>query len=197
MTIATHPSATEVPIDGSVYASSTLSGEAPGAGGTVTYSVYDNAACDATGLVTTLGPVSTTGGAVGNSPPWTPTSAGTYYFVASYSGDGADTAATSDCASAPVTVPRDGPTIATLLSASTVAIGGSVHDSAALTGASATAGGIVMYLVYDNDTCSSSNNGLVTTLGPVSVTAGSVPDSPDWTATGDGGHLLLRGLLLG
>jgi len=183
VTIATHPSATEVPIDGSVYATSTLSGEAPGAGGTVTYSVYDTAACDATGLVATLGPVSTTGGAVGNSPPWTPTSAGTYYFVASYSGDGADTAATSDCASAPVTVPRDGPTIATLLSAPTVAIGGSVHDSAALSGASATAGGIVMYLVYDNDTCSSSNSGLVTTLGPVSVTNGSVPVSPEWTAT--------------
>ena len=49
-----------------------------------------------------------------------------------------------------------------------------------LSGATATAGGTVSYSVYGNANCS----GLITVLGPVSVTNGSVPDSPDWTAVG-------------
>ena len=62
-----------------------------------------------------------------------------------------------------------------------------VDDTALLSGASASAGGTVTYSVYANATCTSGGGGLITTLGPVAVTSGSVPDSPNWTATGVAG----------
>ncbi len=115
--------------------------------------------------------------------------------MASYSGDPNDTPTASGCASGPLTVSPDQPTISTQLSATTVAVGGSVYDTAVLSGGASNAGGAVTYLVYDNDTCSSGSGGLVATLGPVSVTNGSVPDSPDWTAE-RGWGVRRRGLLL-
>jgi hypothetical protein len=65
------------------------------------------------------------------------------------------------------------PTIATTLSASTVTVGGSVHDSAALTGATSNAGGTVTYTVYTNNTCSAGAQ----SAGTVTVANGVVPDS--------------------
>ncbi|WP_138418417.1 hypothetical protein [Sinomonas gamaensis] len=65
------------------------------------------------------------------------------------------------------------PTIATTLSASTVNLGGSVHDSATLTGATSNAGGTVTYTVYTNNTCSAGAQ----SAGTVTVTNGAVPDS--------------------
>ena len=133
-----------------------------------------------------------------------------------YSGDANNLAAVSSCAAAPLTVranasstppvpptaipptpaappappiavSQNDPTISTQLSATSVAIGGSAHDTATLSGASATATGSVTYSVYDNATCTSGGGGLVATLGPVSVANGAVPDSPGWTATGSAG----------
>ncbi len=66
------------------------------------------------------------------------------------------------------------PRIATTLSATTVGIGTAVHDSAALTGATATAGGTVTYTVYKNDSSCTQNG---QSAGTVSVTNGVVPDS--------------------
>ena len=184
--VSTQLSTATVVFGGAVYDSATLSGASPGASGTVTYLVYDNDTCSggSGGLVATLGPVSVTNGSVPDSPDWTPSSAGSYYFMASYSGDPNDAAAASGCMSEPLTVNPDQPSLSTQLSSATVAIGGSVDDTSALSGASAGASGTVTYFVYDNDTCSGGSGGLVATLGPVSVTAGSVPDSADWTATG-------------
>ena len=71
------------------------------------YSVYDNATCASGdgGLITTLGPVTVANGTVPASPSWTATgTAGTYYFVASYSGDTDDHAAASGCGAEPITV---------------------------------------------------------------------------------------------
>jgi hypothetical protein len=68
---------------------------------------------------------------------------------------------------------KNSPTIATTLSATNVSIGTAVHDSSALTGASATAGGTVTYTVYTNNTCTAGAQG----AGTVKVTNGVVPDS--------------------
>jgi hypothetical protein len=68
---------------------------------------------------------------------------------------------------------KNNPTIATTLSATSVPIGTAVHDSSALTGASATAGGTVTYTVYTNDTCTAG----AVAAGTVTVTNGVVPDS--------------------
>lgn len=65
------------------------------------------------------------------------------------------------------------PSISTTLSASSVAIGTAVHDSATLSGATAGAGGTVTYTVYSDNACSQNAVG----AGTVTVTNGVVPDS--------------------
>lgn len=65
------------------------------------------------------------------------------------------------------------PTIATTLSATSVEVGSTVHDSATLTGATANAGGTVTYTVYTDSSCSQGARA----AGTVTVTNGSVPDS--------------------
>ena len=101
-TISTQLSVTTVTLGGTVYDAATLAGATTSAGGTVTYRVYSGANCS--GLITTLGPLTVTNGSVPNSPTWTSTSAGTYYFVASYSGDTNNTAAASGCGAEPISV---------------------------------------------------------------------------------------------
>ena len=184
--ISTQLSATSVAFGATAYDTALLAGTAAGAGGSVTYRVYDNATCASAGggLVATLGPFTVTNGSVPNSSDWTVSGApGTYYFVASYSGDADNTAATGGCAAEPITVTQDAPSISTQLSATTVAMGGTVHDTAAMVGSSATAGGTVTYSIYGSSNCTT----LLGTLGPVAVTNGSVPASPDWTAPGSAG----------
>ena len=88
--------------------------------------------------------------------------------MASYSGDANNTAASSGCGAVPITVTQDAPSISTQLSATTVTIGATVHDAAALVGSSGTAGGTVTYSVYAGAGCT----GLLATLGPVTVTNG-------------------------
>ena len=90
---------------------------------------------------------------------------------------------------------HNGPAIAMQLSSSAVPLGGSVYETARLSGVSADAGGTMTYAVYNNATCSSDNSGLVATLGPVAVTGGNVADSPTWTPTGDRRDVLLRRLV--
>ncbi|ASN51130.1 hypothetical protein [Sinomonas sp. R1AF57] len=65
------------------------------------------------------------------------------------------------------------PTIATTLSATSVAVGTAVHDSAALTGATATAGGTVTYTVYSDSACAKNAQA----AGTMTVTNGVIPDS--------------------
>ncbi len=65
------------------------------------------------------------------------------------------------------------PSISTTLSASSVEVGSTVHDSATLSGATSDAGGTVTYTVYTDSACSL--NAL--SAGVVSVTNGVVPDS--------------------
>ena len=64
-------------------------------------------------------------------------------------------------------------TIATTLSSETGAIGDTIHDSSALTGATSDAGGSVTYTVYTDTACSLG----AIDAGTVTVTNGVVPDS--------------------
>ena len=180
-TVTTQASAPSVPIGGSIYDTATLSGDTPSAGGTVTYSIYSNANCS--GLISPPGVVTVTNGSVPSSPSWTAVGPpGTDYFVASYSGDINNAPGSSGCASDPVSVNQNAPSISTQLSGTAVDIGASVYDTATLSGSGATAGGSVTYNVYSGANCS----GLIAQLGPVTVTNGGVPNSPDWTPTSAG-----------
>jgi uncharacterized repeat protein (TIGR01451 family) len=69
------------------------------------------------------------------------------------------------------------PSIATKLSESSGKSGDTVHDTATLSGATASAGGKVTYTVYSNSACSSK----FADAGTVSVTNGSVPASNNVT----------------
>jgi hypothetical protein len=133
----------------------------------VTYDVYSNNACGTGGLVATLGPVTVTGAVVPSSPTWTTTSAGTFYFVASYSGDANNNAASSDCAANPLTVTA-APSITVNLTPSIVTVSQTLNVDATLTGVTSNAGGNVTYNYYDNDTCS----GIAMYIGLVTVTNG-------------------------
>ena len=93
-----------VPKGTAVTDTATLSGaNASTAGGTVTYSVYSDAAC----TVPAASPdtVDVTDGSVPASAPVTLTTKGTYYWVAAYSGDAGDDSGQSACGSEVENVP--------------------------------------------------------------------------------------------
>jgi hypothetical protein len=169
--ITTTLSANPVTIGATVHDSATLTGASANAGGTVTYTVYTNDTCTAGAQDAGTKPV--TNGVVPDSDPITFNSAGDFYWQAVYSGDANNDGATSACTSEHLVVNKAGPSITTTLSDTSVTVGGTVHDSATLTGASANAGGTVTYTVYTNDTCTAGAQD----AGTKPVTNGVVPDS--------------------
>jgi hypothetical protein len=170
-TIATELSKTTANIGDSITDSSSLTGATANAGGTVTYHAYAGAnTCTGTDLLNST--VTVTNGIVPDSGAFTPASAGTYSFQAVYSGDSNNNGASSPCSSEQLLV-KNNPSIGTILSAASVDVGSSVHDTASLTGASSNAGGTVTYTVYTNNTCTTGARA----AGTVTVTNGIVPDS--------------------
>lgn len=83
-----------------------------------------------------------------------------------------------------MTVSATQPTISTVIEDAantpviTVPAGASVHDTATLSGTTSTAGGTVTYEMFDNGTCTGDPT---TTYPPVTVTNGTVPNSPSST----------------
>ena len=71
------------------------------------------------------------------------------------------------------------PSIATSLSAASISVGSTVHDSATLTNASFTAGGTVTYTVYTNNTCTTQATTGAT--GQISAQPGQVSVTDDAT----------------
>ncbi len=188
-TIGTTLSAGTIAIGGTAHDTSTLSGAVNSTGtATVTYSYYTNNTCTA-GQVS-LAPVTVaTNGTVPNSSTVTFNSAGSYYWQAVYSGDANNNGASSPCTATnneQLTVTKASPTISTALSAGTIAIGGSAHDTSTLSGAvNSTGTATVTYSYYTNNTC---------TTGPVSVntvtvaTNGTVPNSSTVTFNSAGSY---------
>jgi hypothetical protein len=169
--ISTTLSASSITVGGTVHDSATLTGATANAGGKVTYSVYDNSTCTGTPLDTDT--VDVTNGVVPDSKSVAFHSAGDFYWQAVYSGDANNDGATSECTSEHLVVNKAKPSIATELSATSVSIGTTVHDSATLTGTTSNAGGTVTYTVYSNDTCTDNPQD----AGTKPVTDGQVPDS--------------------
>jgi hypothetical protein len=162
-----------------VHDSAKLTGATTGAAGTVTYTVYSGATCNGSPVFAPPA-VNLSKGVVPDSPAFTPAAAGTFNWLAVYSGDSANGGSSSSCGSEPLTVTAlAAPTIATSLSASAVATGTAVHDSAKLTGAATGAGGTVTYTVYGGTTCAGSP---VFAPPGVSVVGGVVPNSTDFTS---------------
>jgi hypothetical protein len=169
--ITTLLSASIVNIGDPVHDSATLTGATSDAGGTVTYSAYAGAnTCTGTDLLNSAKTV--TNGIVPDSDDFTPMAAGTYSFQAVYSGDANNNGASSVCSTEQLLV-KASPSITTTLSATSVDVGSTVHDSATLSGASIDAGGTVTYTVYTNNTCTAGARD----AGTVTVTNGVIPES--------------------
>ena len=117
--------------------------------------------------------VTVTGNGVYSPAGFLPDMAGTWYWVATYSGDTNNNKVASGATEEPLVVSKASPTITTTLSASTGVIGAAVHDSSVLTGVTANAGGTVTYTVYTNDTCTLGAQD----AGTKTVASGVVPDS--------------------
>jgi hypothetical protein len=167
--IVTHATGGSLP-GGSVSDSADLSGVTAGAGGSIVFELFGPSSspnCDGEAIFTsgeiavdgpgTYGPVTTT---VAN--------AGSYYWVASYSGDANNEDVAGECGDAGETsvVTPASPAISTVAVATDNTLPGtSVKDTATVTGLSANATGTVTFAIYSNNSCTT----LVTTLGPVAI----------------------------
>src|SRR5438270_9724 len=82
-------------------------------GGTISFELYDNNSCEGA-PVASDGPVAVSANGEYESPHGaSPTASGTYYWVATYSGDANNKAAVSGCADEPVAISQAPPSIAT------------------------------------------------------------------------------------
>jgi hypothetical protein len=187
-------SANPITVGGSVHDSATLTGATSDAGGTVEYRYYSSqAACQAdtnppTGG-TSAGTKTVTNGVVPDSDTVTFNSTGTFYWAAFYSGDANNAKSSSDCTTEVLVVNKKQPSITTTLSANPIRVGGSVHDSATLSNATANAGGTVDYRYYSSlAACQADTNPPTggTSAGTKTVTNGVVPDSDTVTFNSTG-----------
>jgi uncharacterized repeat protein (TIGR01451 family) len=161
--------------------SATLSGATSDAGGTITFVAYIDAACST--AVFTSAAVAVSGNGTYGPVSFTPSAAGTYHWIASYSGDAKNLPVAGPCGAAGENdqVTKLRPSITTSLvgggqngASITVGLGAAVHDTANLHDATADAGGTVTYAVFDNDECAGDP---FADAGTKTVVNGVVPDS--------------------
>ena len=97
-----------------------------------------------------------------------PTLAGTYYWVATYSGDQNNKEISSGCEDEPVKIGPATPEIKTTQEPASAVVGATIKDKATLSGLfGAHPAGKVTWKLYDNNECSSANGGVVAEDGPV------------------------------
>src|SRR5207249_4350284 len=98
---------------------------------------YDNKTCSSSegGLVASDGPVAVSGNGDYSTPAGSsPTHAGTYYWVATYSGDANNKEATSGCADEPVVIGQASPGIETTQTPPAGVVGATFKDKATIAG---------------------------------------------------------------
>ncbi|QNS04055.1 Ig-like domain-containing protein [Streptomyces xanthii] len=180
--LTTNATAT-APIEDSITDSATLAG-GNNPTGTITFRAFDAAGCAAGDQVFTSTVPVDNGNGTYTSEPFTPTAVGTYYWTAQYSGDANNSPSASACGddNESSEIKKANASISTLLSDSSITIGGSASDTATLNNATADAGGTVTYSVYSNIACTEGQRD----AGTVNVTDGTVPpsNSLDFPETG-------------
>jgi hypothetical protein len=164
--------------------------------GSVSFTLYSNSTCTtAVAGVSGTGAISTTTGVstASFSVNWTPASAGTYHWIASYAGDANNTGFTTTCGASneQVVVGKAAPTITTQASPTTGTAGVAIiplKDTATFVGTTNVAPtGSVGFTLYSNSTCTTavagvSGNGTITTTAGVSTASFSV----NWTPASAG-----------
>jgi hypothetical protein len=168
-----------------------LTGVAAGAGGTITFHLFpslDDCNADTNEVDTGLSAVSVTGPGTYNSGDFTPTAVGTYYWTASYSGDGGNAPSSTECGD-------EGESSVVTKGASSIATDEVLvpNDSASITPSSAT-GSVHFYLFKPGDECSVANEANAVYDEDVALTTGSASTSnTDNTDTLAGTHAAALG----
>jgi len=174
-----------VPPGTSVTDAATLAGaNGATATGNVAYSVYSNSSC--TTSFASGGTVAVAGGVVPVSSAVAFPLPGTYYWMASYTGNATNGASTSTCGAETVTVAKGAPTITT--TASGAPAGGQVSDIAHVTGGFTPMGQVTFSLFAPGDvmcttplvTAVEPLNGGIASTGNVAVGAAG---TYNWVAT--------------
>jgi len=150
--------------------------------GSITWSVYAAGTNCATALFTST-PVSVNGDGSYASPTYTPTAAGTYQWVASYSGDANNGPFTSACdvTSEQSVVSPASPSLSTTASP-TATLGQSIGDTAVLSGGAAPTGTITWKVYAAGTSCTTA----LFTTAPVSVNGDGSYASPSVTPSAAG-----------
>src|SRR5207249_7446139 len=157
-------------------------------GGQITWKLYDNKECKsaAGGVVSSDGPVAVSADGDYSTPTGASPEAGTYYWVASYSGDANNAPAASGCEDEPVTVNKATPALHTTQDPASGTVGASFKDKATISGlAGAKPGGQITWKLYDNKECKSAAGGVVSSDGPVAVSADGDYSNPTRPSPGD------------
>ncbi len=168
-------------IGATAHDTATIHDATASAGGTISYNLYSNNDC--TGLLADLTPTVNTvvNGVAPDSKTFTFNNAGTFYFYAEYSGDARNKGpVNSGCAAEPLVINPNTPAVSTtIVPAGPVALGTVAHDTATITGATATAGGTITYALYSKNDCT----GLLADLTPTvnTVVNHIAPDSKTFT----------------
>jgi uncharacterized repeat protein (TIGR01451 family) len=183
-----------VSVGNAISDSANLTGATADAGGTITFSAYGPSAspdCSGTAVYTTT--VSVSGPGTYGPASFTPATAGTYYWIASYSGDAKNLGSTGTCGDEGEndTVNKVTPQISTDASAD-VEIGGSISDTATVSGGHSPSG-TVTFSLYGPDDANCDGAVIFTStvaLSGGSATSGSFTPSAvgtyRWTATYNG-----------
>jgi uncharacterized repeat protein (TIGR01451 family) len=142
----------------------TLTGGNPNAGGTITFTLYDDAGC--THSVGTA--IAAVNGADGDqytsSPAIVVSAAGTYHWIASYNGDANNAGTTSACGAPnenPVVNQR--PTSLTTNAGGPYRIGDGLTDTATLSGGTSAATGTITFMLFSDSACLNQVGSSVTT----------------------------------
>ncbi|PZR74529.1 MAG: hypothetical protein DLM73_07650 [Chthoniobacterales bacterium] len=150
-TLSTTVSSSSVVIGGTISDNATLTGGAS-ATGNITFLVYGPDVANCNGAAAFSSTINVNGDGTYDSGPFTPTTAGTYRFVAIYSGDGNNKGTATLCGDAneSVVVSKQTAALTTQASASTT-LGNSVSDSATLSNAANATGTITFRLFGPNN----------------------------------------------
>ena len=168
-------------IGAAIHDVATLSGATAGAGGTITFNLYgpsDSPDCSGNAVFTAT--VNVNGNGNYNSGDFTPSTAGKYYWVASYSGDANNKPSSGSCGDQGETSTIGKKTTLIGTAASSQLVGAAVHDVATLSGATASAGGTITFNLYGpSDTPDCSGNAVFTAT--VNVSGNGNYNSGDFT----------------
>ncbi len=141
---------TPVTVGADIWDTATLSGGFNPTG-TITFTLYENDQCSGTAVFSDTVTVDA-GNSAYDSGKYTTNAAGTYYWIAAYSGDASNAAVSGSCKDAGETsvVDKEDPTIVTV-AVTPVTVGADIWDTATLSGGFAPTGTITFTLYSDSD----------------------------------------------